>query len=108
MNVMLVSVSERTREIGLLKALGATPSQVLSVFLAEAAMLSTSGGVLGLVVAWAATLVFESVYPSFPVVPPTWAVASALTLSIAVGLAFGALPARRAARLDPVVALSRR
>ena len=108
MNVMLVSVSERTREIGLLKAVGVTARQVVAVFLVEAALLSTAGGVVGLAVAFAGTGLLRSLYPSFPAQPPSWAVGAALLVSISVGLAFGAAPARRAARLDPVVALARR
>jgi putative ABC transport system permease protein len=108
MNVMLVSVSERTREIGLLKALGVTSRQVVVVFLVEAAILSAAGGVVGLAFAFAATRTFTAVYPSFPIEPPAWAIAAAAVVSISVGLLFGTLPARRAARLDPVVALARR
>lgn len=108
MNVMLVSVSERRSEIGLLKALGATGRQVVTVFLTEAAMLSTAGGAAGLAVAFASTRLFTAVYPGFPIHPPGWAVAAAVAVSASVGLAFGALPARRAARLDPVLALTRR
>jgi putative ABC transport system permease protein len=108
MNVMLVSVAERTREIGLLKALGAEPSQVMGVFLWEAAMLSTAGGCAGLALGYLCVAAARALYPAFPVEPPPWAVASALTLSVGVGLVFGVLPARRAAALDPVVALARR
>jgi putative ABC transport system permease protein len=108
MNVMLVSVSERTREIGLLKAVGVTARQVVAVFLVEAALLSTSGGVLGLAVAFAGTGLLRGLFPGFPAQPPAWAVGAALLVSISVGLAFGAAPARRAARLDPIVALARR
>ena len=108
MNVMLVSVSERTREIGLLKALGATRGQVLGVFLVEAALLSTAGGILGLLTGWGGTALLRVVYPGFPIQPPAWAVAAALAVSVSVGLAVGVLPARRAARLDPIVALARR
>lgn len=108
MNVMLVSVSERTREVGLLKALGASRGQVLRAFLVEAALLSTAGGVLGLLAGWAGIVVLRGVFPGFPVAAPFWAVAAALAVSVSVGLVFGVLPARRAARLDPVVALARR
>lgn len=108
MNVMLVSVSERRQEIGLLKALGATGRQVVTVFLIEAAILSTSGGAAGLAAAYAATRIFTAIYPGFPIEPPGWAVAAAVAVSASVGLAFGALPARRASRLDPVLALARR
>jgi putative ABC transport system permease protein len=108
MNVMLVSVSERTREIGLLKALGAGRRQILSTFLAEAVLISTGGGLLGLGVGWGAVRVLVAVYPALPATPPGWAVAAALGMSAAVGAVFGVLPARRATRLDPVAALSGR
>jgi putative ABC transport system permease protein len=108
MNVMLVSVSERTREIGLLKAVGAGSGQVLALFLAEAALLSTSGGVAGLAAGIGTARLVSVAYPDFTATPPPWAVAAALLVSFAVGLLFGVLPARRASRLDPVTALSRR
>ena len=108
MNVMLVSVSERTREIGLLKAVGAGSGQVLTVFLAEAALLSTAGGVAGLAAGIGAARLVSLAYPGFTASAPPWAVAAALAVSAGVGVAFGALPARRAARLDPVAALARR
>jgi putative ABC transport system permease protein len=108
MNVMLVAVTERTAEVGLLKALGATRRQVMALFLAEAAILSSAGGVLGLGSGYAAAALLSRIYPALPAVPPTWAVVAAVALSIGVGLTFGVLPARRAARLDPVAALSRR
>ncbi len=108
MNVMLVSVSERTREIGLLKAVGVSSSQILGAFLVEAAVLSTSGGAVGLAVAFSLTRVMRVLYPSFPIEPPVWAVLSAILVSISVGMIFGALPARRASRLDPVAALAKR
>lgn len=108
MNVMLVSVSERTGEVGLLKALGAARRQILSVFLAEAFLLSTAGGLAGLLAAWSAIRLLVGIYPELPASPPAWAVASALGISMAVGVVFGVLPARRATRLDPVAALSRR
>lgn len=108
MNVMLVSVSERTREIGLLKAIGVTGRQVVAAFLVEAAILSTAGGLAGLGAAFAATRLFRALYPGFPARAPDWAVAAAIGVSLAVGILFGALPARRAARLDPIAALARR
>jgi len=108
MNVMLVSVSERTREIGLLKAVGVTPAQVLAAFLVEAAILSTSGGLAGLAGGYAIVRAFTRLYPVFPAAPPMWAVAGSLALSMAIGILFGVLPARRAARLDPVAALAAR
>jgi putative ABC transport system permease protein len=108
MNVMLVSVSERTREVGLLRALGVKRRQVLTVFLTEAALLSTTGGLLGLATGWAAVRILVGVFPALPAAPPPWAVAAALALSVGVGILFGLLPARRAARLDPVAALAGR
>ncbi|MGE5412824.1 MAG: ABC transporter permease [Syntrophomonadaceae bacterium] len=108
MNVMLVAVSERTQEIGLLKALGVTGRQIVGVFLVEAAILSTAGGAAGLAVAFAGAGLLRHLFPSFPVQPPAWAVAAAVLVSLSVGLLFGAMPARRASRLDPIRALARR
>ncbi len=108
MNVMLVSVSERTREVGLMKAVGVTGRQIVAVFLIEAATISTMGGLAGLIVGIGATALMRHIYPEFPVRPPEIAVAAALVVSISVGAIFGALPARRAARLDPVEALMRK
>lgn len=108
MNVMLVAVAERRREIGLLKAVGVSSGQILAVFMTEAAVLSTVGGLVGLGLGWAAVAVFVRIYPSFPASPPLWAVIAALTVAVGVGIAFGVLPARRATRLDPVQALAGR
>jgi len=108
MNVMLVSVSERTREIGLLKAIGASRRQVMAVFLVEAAILSTAGGLVGLATALAIARLAGALYPTFPIEAPRWAIVAAILVSISVGMIFGALPARRASRLDPVAALARR
>jgi putative ABC transport system permease protein len=108
MNVMLVSVAERRAEIGLLKALGARDRQVLAAFLAEATALSVVGGLIGLAAGFAAIVAFRRFYPSFPAMPPDWAIAAALVMSVLVGVAFGVWPARRATRLDPVLALARR
>jgi putative ABC transport system permease protein len=108
MNVMLVSVSERSREVGLLKALGAGRGQILAAFLAEAVLISSAGGLLGLALGWAAVLGLVTLYPALPASPPAWAVAAAFSLSVAVGAIFGVLPARRATRLDPVAALAGR
>jgi putative ABC transport system permease protein len=108
MNVMLVSVSERTREIGLLKALGAGRRQVLAAFLAEAVLISSAGGVLGLALGFAAVQVLVAIFPALPASPPAWAVAAAFLMSVAVGAVFGVVPARRATRLDPVAALGGR
>lgn len=108
MNVMLVSVSERTGEIGLLKALGATRVQIVWSFLVEAALLSSTGGLIGMLVGYGTCAILSVVWPSFPIHAPPWAVAAALVVSLGVGLGFGALPARRAAAMDPVAALQKR
>jgi len=107
MNVMLVSVSERTSEIGLLKALGANRSQVLAFFLTEATLLSLAGGAIGLGVGWASLQLLVSIYPAIPAAAPLWAVAAVLGLAVVTGPIFGVLPALRAMRLDPVSALTR-
>jgi putative ABC transport system permease protein len=106
MNVMLVAVSERTREIGLLRAVGVGRRQVLSVFLTEAALLSSAGGLLGLLVGWSAVRLMVKLFPALPASPPVWAVVASLSLSVGLGLLFGWLPARRAAGLDPILALA--
>jgi len=108
MNVMLVAVAERRREIGLLKAVGAGTGQILAVFLTEAAVLAAVGGIVGLLGGSLAVQAFVRVYPSFPATTPAWAVAAALAVAVGVGVVFGTLPARRAARLDPVRALQGR
>jgi putative ABC transport system permease protein len=108
MNVMLVAVAERTAEVGLLRAVGAGRAQIAGVFLAEAALLSLAGGLIGLVVGVAGVWALVTMYPALPARPPLWAVSSALGLALVIGLVFGLLPARRAARLDPVTALGRR
>lgn len=108
MNVMLVAVSQRTAEVGLLKALGARGRQVTALFLAEAVLLSGAGAVAGLVVGYAANALIGRLYPALPVGAPAWAVVLALVIAVASGVVFGLMPARRAARLDPVIALAGR
>ena len=108
MNVMLVSVSERTAEVGLLKAVGASRRQVLLVFLVEAALLSGAGGLLGLLVGEAIVRVGRLLYPAVDAQTPLWAIGAVLGLSFATGVVFGVLPAWRAAGLDPVAALRSR
>ncbi len=105
MNVMLVSVSERTREVGLLKAVGVGQRQILAVFVTEAGLLSTLGGLIGLAVGWLLVALLVRVFPALPASPPTWAVVAALGISVGVGVIFGLLPARRASRLEPIAAL---
>jgi putative ABC transport system permease protein len=104
-NVMVIGVTERTREIGVRLALGARRRDVLWQFLFEAALLSGVGGVSGIVAAVALGLIASLVFPGFSAVPPAWAMAAGVSSSIAVGIVAGLLPARRAARLDPVEAL---
>jgi putative ABC transport system permease protein len=108
MNVMLVSVAQRRSEIGLLKALGATGGAIRSVFLVEAALLSALGALFGYALGLAGAAVIRALYPQFPAYPPDWAVLAGLGTALLTGLLFGVLPARRAAQLDPVVALARR
>lgn len=108
MNVMLVAVSQRTGEIGLLKALGASPRQIRMVFLAEGALLSAIGGVTGLAIGEAGSFVIRKVYPDLPAYAPLWAVAAALGIAVGSGIVFSVLPARRAARLEAAAALARR
>ncbi len=105
MNVMLVSVSERTDEVGLLKAVGATGRQILAIFLLEAAMLSSVGGLLGLVLGTALVLLGNALYPAVDAATPLWAIGAVMALSLGTGVVFGVLPAWRASRLDPVAAL---
>lgn len=108
MNVMLIAVSQRTAEIGLLKALGATGKQIQRLFVSEAAMLSLVGAVVGLLLAVGGQMVLARLFPNFPITVPPWAPIAAVTVAMGTGLLFSVLPARRAARLDPVTALSRR
>jgi len=108
MNVMLIAVSQRTREIGLLKAVGAAPAQIRLLFFAEAIVLSTIGAGAGLALGTAGNALIVKLYPQLPAAPPAWAVAAALATAVFTGVAFSILPARRAARLDPVAALSGR
>ena len=108
MNVMVVAVSQRQGEIGLLKALGATPEQIRNLFLTEAVLLSVSGAVLGLVLGESATRLVSRIYPVLAPGTPIWAAAAAVGIAAGTGVLFGVLPARRAAALDPVLALSKR
>ncbi len=103
-NIMLVSIRERTREIGLRKAVGARPADIGAQFLAEAVLLTSIGGVLGIALGTGATLAVERFTP-LPTLLTGWAVALSFGVAAGVGLVFGVLPAMRAARLDPVSAL---
>ena len=105
MNIMLVSVTERTQEIGVRKALGARRRDIVRQFLFEATALTLAGGVIGVALAVLTSRVLLWLLPTLPSQIPPWAVVAGLTVSIGVGLAFGVWPARRAAALDPVEAL---
>jgi putative ABC transport system permease protein len=104
MAIMTISVTERTREIGLRKALGARRREILFQFLAEAAVLTCLGGILGIAIG-SAIGVTISVATGFPVSLPWWSFAIGLGFSAAIGIFFGMVPAFRAARLDPIEAL---
>ena len=107
MNVMLIAVSQRVREIGLLKALGAPAAQIRKLFFAEAALLSGIGSLAGLVLGEFGTFLIGQAYPVLPVAAPWWAVLAAFGTSLGTGILFSVWPARRAAKLDPVMALAR-
>lgn len=104
MNIMLMSVTERTREIGIRKSVGARRRDIQRQFLLEAITLATLGGVLGVIGGWMLASLVGIVSP-LPSRVTLWSVAVALSLGVAVGLVFGVYPARRAAKLDPIVAL---
>jgi putative ABC transport system permease protein len=105
MNIMLVSVTERTKEIGIRKALGATRSAIVLQFLLEAMTLTFLGGIVGVIIAVAISNLIMIFIPSLPAQIPLWAVLTGLGVSIGVGLVFGVLPARKAARMDPIECL---
>ncbi len=108
MNVMLIAVAQRVKEIGLLKALGAPGRQIRNLFFAEAVLLSGIGSVAGLILGYAGSRIIAELYPSLPVSPPWWAVLAATGIALGTGILFSVWPARRAARLDPVAALAGR
>ncbi|MFH1244159.1 MAG: ABC transporter permease [bacterium] len=102
MNIMLVAVSERTKEIGLRKALGATPSNILIQFLIESAVISTVGGIIGIILGVLGAL---AVRPFFPATPEIDSIILAFAVSLGTGILFGVYPARKAAQLSPIEAL---
>jgi putative ABC transport system permease protein len=105
MNIMLVSVTERTREIGVRKALGARRRDITGQFLVEAMTLTGLGGLLGIVIAVLITMLLGALVPALPSSVPSWALITGFTTSVAVGVFFGTWPAMKAAQLDPVEAL---
>lgn len=108
MNVTLMSVKQRTAEIGLLKAVGAPSAQVRTLFLTEAAIISAAGAVLGIVVGRVVVFIGTQLYPSVPFATPDWALWASLGLAIGTALLFAWLPAQQAANMEPVDALGRK
>jgi len=104
-NIMLVSVTERTREIGIRKAIGARKVDIVRQFLFEAMTLTFLGGVLGILIAVAISYIIKILLPTLPAAVPAWAVISGLVVSTSIGLVFGVWPARKAANLDPIECL---
>jgi putative ABC transport system permease protein len=101
-------VSQRTAEIGLLKALGASPRQIIMLILSEAFILSSLGAIVGFSLGQLGSWSIRYAFPDLPAYAPAWAVVIALAVAVITGLLFSLMPARRAARLDPVLALSGR
>lgn len=108
MNVMLITVAQRIHEIGLLKALGARNNTIKHMFMIEAILLSTAGGIIGICLGYIGSWSISQAYPLFQVSPPAWAILMALATAIITGLFFGTLPAKKASRLQPVIALAQR
>lgn len=108
MNVTLMSVKQRTAEIGLLKAVGAPAAQVRTLFLAEAGMIACAGAVLGIAVGLLLVFIGRQVYPGVPFATPAWALVASITLAVGTALLFAWLPAQQAARLEPIDALGRK
>jgi len=105
MNISLISVSQRRREIGLLKAIGASSRQIRQLFVGESLLLISMGSIAGILVAFGLIFLFSNLWPQFPLMPPIWAVPAAVGIAFLTGLTFSIAPARRAAALDPVLAL---
>jgi putative ABC transport system permease protein len=105
MNIMLVSVTERTREIGTRKAIGARRIDIIFQFLFEASVLTGLGGLAGLVLGWLLAMLSKLIFSSLPITVPAWAAIAGIVVSVGVGLFFGIWPASKAAKLDPVQAL---
>ena len=105
MNIMLVTVTERTREIGIRRAIGAQRSGIVAQFLVEAGMLCGIGGIVGVAVGTAGSIILGKLMFQMTIYPPLWVTAAALSLSVALGILFGVYPALKASRLQPVEAL---
>lgn len=105
MNIMLVSVKERTREIGIRKAVGARRGDILRQFLIESIIISLSGGIIGIIFGGSIALAIPYIVPALPIMVSTWSVTTAFTFSFMVGIFFGVYPAMEASRLDPIEAL---
>jgi putative ABC transport system permease protein len=105
MNIMLVSVTERTKEIGVRKAIGARKIDIITQFLTEAVVLTFAGGSAGMMLGWLISLAAATAFPSLPTSVPLWAAVLGVAVSVGVGVFFGLWPASKAARLDPVEAL---
>jgi putative ABC transport system permease protein len=105
MDIMLVSVTERTREIGVRKAVGARQRDIAWQFLLEAVVLTGSGGLIGIAIGWLLSFMIRMMVPSLPSTVPLWSVVAGFVVSTSVGLFFGLWPALKAARLDPITAL---
>jgi len=108
MNIMLVAVSQRRTEVGLLKALGAPRGQIIGLFLTESALLSIAGAAVGFIFAYAGMETLSAFFPEYPLQLEPWSPVIASVLALCTGIVFGVLPARRAAMLEPAAALSRR
>lgn len=105
MNIMLVSVTERTREIGVRKAVGARRADIILQFLTEAVVLTGIGGLIGIALGYGISQACRAIFPELPTAVPVWAISLGIAVSVGVGLFFGIWPANKAARLDPVEAL---
>jgi putative ABC transport system permease protein len=105
MNIMLVSVTERTREIGVRKAIGARRSDIAWQFLLEAMTLTGAGGLMGIFIGWLLSTTIRAIIPNMPTTVPFWSVVTGFMVAVSVGLFFGLWPALKAARLDPITAL---